>query len=74
MKRNFFLENRIKKVTSKLYHCLHTVMVYNKVIFSYFGFSYENQIILKNFCISNDYIVNSKYKNFQELFDFHKKS
>ena len=47
-------------------------MVCNKVIFlfSYFD-SYQIQIILEN----SDNIVkyHSKYKNFQELFDFDKK-
>ena len=53
------------------------VIASNKVIFSYFNFSYENRIILENFCILMiPYIVkyHSKYKNFQELFDFDKKS
>ena len=67
----FSLKNAIHFIKKKLMEAdrkmcfLHTVMVYkkviapNKVIFSKFAFSYENQIILETSCILNfePYIV-----------------
>ena len=39
--------------TSTIMVC-NKVIAHNKVIFSYFDFSYQNQIILVNSCILND--------------------